>query len=571
MGMRDQASGPAGSDRRRWRPAMTDTRIAMGVALGASVVAIASQFDTFVDPFVISEDARQHIYWMQRFRNPTLFPDDLLVRYSEHYQPWGYIGFYRLLAVLIDPLVVSRVLPVVLSAATAVVLYQLVSSVSDRFGGVLAAACFAATPEYMSRMSGAFPRGFAYGLLATSLLLLLRKRYRWLGAVLVIESLFYPVSFVVSAGTWLLCALVNKNGGFRSLRLHRPGREHWPCAIAVALSCVMLSMQFVFERDPSIGRIVTREQMADAPEYGPRGRIEILPGPLLVGEVARQVVRGVLPHQRSSLHAGGWIKLVPIAVLLGYLAIRVARGRREWPWVLLAFPVAGVAGFLLAEVLLLKLFLPARYLEATIKLSVLIACSVAVSDGVAAIRERRAAAAFAMQILVLSVPLLALPAMGGRGLQDRGEARSLAGFLATLPVDTLIAAHPYVADDIPYFAGRSVLVNQELAHPFYDAYWATVSDRTRAVLAAHYARDWSEVDAFCRAYGVDVFVVDRRYFTPSYLDGERRYFEPFDSQLRDLVAGSRDFALLAAAESKRIFETGDQFVVRCGEQSGRRP
>ncbi len=544
------------------RPArLSDTAWSAIVWGLAFAVAAWSQLETFLDPFVISEDARQHIYWMQRFREPGLFPDDLLARYSEHYQPWGYVAFYRALAMFADPLSWSRALPVLLSATTAVVLYRLVSKLSDRFGGVLAAACFAVTPEYMSRMSGAFPRGFAYMLLALFLLLLLERRYRSLAVLLVIESLVYPVSFVVSAAT-LVLGWVGLSTSRPRLQWQWPGREQWPCAVAVGVSCVILFSQFALENDPAIGQTVTRAQMMGSPEYGPRGRIEVLPGPSLATEFVRQMSRGVLPHWR--LRTGGWLKLVPIVALLGYLAVRVARGRRTWPRALLAFPVAGVLGFLLAELVLMKLFLPARYLEATIKLSVLIACTAAASDLATQMGTRSMVAARTTRAFWLLLAVAALPVMQGRGLEDRGEARPLAGFLETLPADTLIAAHPRVADDIPYFAARSVLVNYELAHPFYDSYWATVKDRTRAVLAAHYARERREVDAFCRSYGVDVFVVDRRYFRAAYLDGERLYFEPFDTELRDRVDGDRDFALLAVPETERLFDSGDQFVVRCG-------
>ena len=47
---------------------MSEASVAALVLLAALAAAIWSQLPTFLDHYVISEDARQHIYWMQRLR-----------------------------------------------------------------------------------------------------------------------------------------------------------------------------------------------------------------------------------------------------------------------------------------------------------------------------------------------------------------------------------------------------------------------------------------------------------------------------------------------------------------------
>jgi hypothetical protein len=89
------------------------------------------------------------------------------------------------------------------------------------------------------------------------------------------------------------------------------------------------------------------------------------------------------------------------------------------------------------------------------------------------------------------------------------------------------------------------------------------------LFAAYYAADPEQVLAFCRKHHISFLVVDDRHFTPAFLAGgwflfpyeqaqrpgtprglaERNYcpfFAPFDAQIRELVQGRTQFALLTS-------------------------
>ena len=146
---------------------------------------------------------------------------------------------------------------------------------------------------------------------------------------------------------------------------------------------------------------------------------------------------------------------------------------------------------------------------------------------------------------------------------DRRFLRGLFEYLGTLPVESMIAAPPYLASDIPLFARRKVFIQYKLSHPFFDRYWETVKKRTYDFFDAYYAWDRRRVAEFCAKNGVDYLVVDRFSFRPDAL-ARRAYFEPFGSYVRTLTAGRSRFALDELPESAASYSDGRMLVVGCG-------
>jgi hypothetical protein len=163
----------------------------------------------------------------------------------------------------------------------------------------------------------------------------------------------------------------------------------------------------------------------------------------------------------------------------------------------------------------------------------------------------------------------------GVGLRDYGNGdykmnvafnQNLFRFLNTVPKDAVIAAHPFLADGIPTFAQRIVFVNAELAHPFFDKYWETIKGRTVELLEAYYAEDSSTVQKFCRRNGISYFVVDRWHYDSRYFAAPRVQFEPFNTYVRSLVDGKKEYALLKVPNEEKIFIDGEVFVIECNKR-----
>lgn len=70
----------------------------------AAMYGLLGLRQAFSGEYVVQDDARQHIFWMRRFLDPALFPNDLIADYFQSVVPWGYSTFYRLFAAVgIDP------------------------------------------------------------------------------------------------------------------------------------------------------------------------------------------------------------------------------------------------------------------------------------------------------------------------------------------------------------------------------------------------------------------------------------------------------------------------------------
>jgi hypothetical protein len=147
-------------------------------------------------------------------------------------------------------------------------------------------------------------------------------------------------------------------------------------------------------------------------------------------------------------------------------------------------------------------------------------------------------------------------------------ALQLYDYLQTLPKDTLIAGHPWEMDNVPLFARRKVLANQELSIPYYTGYYAEVRQRLLDSLDAYYATDPQHVKKFAQRYGVDYMVVNRHHFAPPFING-RIYYEPFHSLIQPRLVEQSHFALLAGAVGEQVYVQGPYIVVSLvGAQKG---
>jgi hypothetical protein len=89
-------------------------------SLSLIITAIYSGFalrEAFSHPYIVQDDARQHVFWMQRFIDGELFPYDLIADYFQSVAPVGYTTIYRIAAAVgIHPFLFNKLLPPILGA-----------------------------------------------------------------------------------------------------------------------------------------------------------------------------------------------------------------------------------------------------------------------------------------------------------------------------------------------------------------------------------------------------------------------------------------------------------------------
>ena len=93
------------------------------VAILFSLSGFSLGFET---PYTVQDDARQHVFWLQRLNDSELFKGDLIADYFSSVAPAGYKALYWLANTIgIKPFLFNKILPVLLGIGSTVYLFFL--------------------------------------------------------------------------------------------------------------------------------------------------------------------------------------------------------------------------------------------------------------------------------------------------------------------------------------------------------------------------------------------------------------------------------------------------------------
>jgi len=508
---------------------------------------LAAFLPDWLSPHRFESDHSQHVWWTHRFADPELFPGDFIADFFSLpiFAPLGWQAILQLGARFADPQRVAETIPFVLGPATVWLAWRAGWAASGGWiGGVVAALV---APVLFGRLEGGMPRAFGTPTLLLAVVALLEGRLALLGVAGLAAALFYPpvaINLGLTAGAVL---------GLRAWRERRLPRG-WPAlAVLGVLAVGVVLWAYATPVPDDVGPKLTRAEAEAMAEFGPEGRSR-----LFVGSAWRTAFgRG----------RGGY-GIAPAAT--GALALLVAISVRALPcfvppvaWALIGTAVLAHAA---AWGTLFALHLPVKYMRYALPLFTLLWLATLIP----VLSERLAARVPGLARPLLAVSLALLLAAGALSLRDLKReieaedyrARTeLHRFLATLPKDALIAAHPEDANAIPLRSKRSVLASKEVALPYYRGYYERLAERLEAELRAHFALDWKTVDALDERFGVDVMVVHEHRYQPE----ARGFDEPFASRLGGLLHADRARYVLTRPPPDRLLFHNDAFwVVRLG-------
>ena len=510
----------------------------LSVILASLLVFAVAHLPGFLSHWVINDDVRQQVYWMQQWREPGLYAGDLLTEYARLYVTWGVKAVYRLAVVFCDPLLFSKILPGLLHAPLMLGLFLVGRELGGRRVGWAAVAVGWLMPVFLDNMAGGLNRAFAAPLLTWFVLAWLRGSRVGLLAVAWLQALFIPYVFILCAGALGVSWLAGRGGWPRLGPPPAPRRPRDFIVLGLAAGVVVATGRIYDQA--GFGPLVGLDQIVGRPEFGPAGRFEIYPVPSLLFELTYRPWEMIAPFREWGLVPGALAcAAIVVAALWGLRRVdwRVLAPDKARPFLCLAVSSLGL--FYAAQVLLLKLFVPSRYVEYTAALvyALLLALGLSRALGVAGWPRR------------VGVAALALAAMLGMarnyhvGLKDYRADAPVCAAVAALPGGALVAGHPDLMDNVLTFGRRPVLASYELAHPWSAGLWRRLEPRLRDLFAAYYAATPEEVRALAVRHGVTHLVVDDRHFTPAFIAG-RPFFAPFDGDIGRLVGRRREFAAL---------------------------
>ena len=509
------------------------------------LVAIYDHYGYVTSPYRATDDARQHIFWTYRFRDPELFPDDLYVDFYSTLAPLGYRALYFLAAQIIDPLLFSKLLPFGLLGVSVWYMWRLGRAFEPRWGGLIAGLLIL---EYSGAMRGGLPRSFALSLLIPHFYYVATRRYGRASGVLVLQALFYQQSFLIGFGlqsVTILRELWGRPGQSFPTRLREARRPLGLLIGAALVSGLLLSTPFLSRKEEALGPVITRAEAVQSEEFQRGGRVAFFsPDPVVY----------YLVGNRSGL---GWNYHLTTFALILLLFASVLRGKLfQAPPIILDNLAVSLFLFACAHLLLFRLYLPNRYVRWTLPISAILWIASEAWPFIVRLQERftgfrpvwatvvrwRFGLAFLFFLAVLSG---AMKTGFLTPKTERPDVVELYHFLATLPKTSLIAGNtPYLAG-VPLFARRKILVDDEFALPYLKGYYREVVRRRTALQKALKTPAADEMGRFCREFGVTHLVIDPTAQVP-----------PIGP------------AVLERLERERVFRSAPFFVATCPRAAG---
>ncbi|WP_017325481.1 hypothetical protein [Synechococcus sp. PCC 7336] len=478
-------------------------------------------------PYLIQDDMRQHVVWLQTFVDPQLFPNDLIANYFKTLAPIGYKATYYLMAKLgVEPISLAKALPVILGSITSFYFFKsYLYLLPYPAGAFLATLILNQNIWLKDDLISATPRAFIYPFFAAFLFYLLKRSLIPCLIAIALLGLFFPQLVLVE-----IAVLTIRLFGWRDgwIRLSQKSLDYrlWLFGLCVA-SIVIIP--FVFNTS-QVGDRIAVAQMQVISEFGLKGRSQYF---------------GVSPLNFLFAGSSGirfplfppiiWFGLGLPFVLRSKLIL--AKSVTDRIVILPQLVLGSIGVFLLAHVLFFRLYFPSRYTYHTLRFIMAMSAGIVVfillHRGYDWLRKRlqgqhklKIKEGISVGLIgMFAIASLIVPALPSVFLKSHlwrmGEYPQIYTFLASQPKDIIVASIDDAADNIPAFSHRSVLASQEFAFAYHPNYYQPFQQRAIDTVRAQYSPDISEVKSIISKYGIDFFLVDREAFSAGYLLSQR--------------------------------------------------
>ena len=166
----------------------------------------------FQSPYIIQDDARQHIFWMQQFNDHNLFSGDLIADYFRSVAPWGFTNLYKLISGLgIDVISLNKFAPLLIGVATTIYCFLVCLEIFPiPFAGFMSSLLLNQNLWMLDDLSSGTPRAFIYPLFLAFIYYLLRYNTLFCALSIILQGLFYPQTVLISGAVLTLRLLSDR-------------------------------------------------------------------------------------------------------------------------------------------------------------------------------------------------------------------------------------------------------------------------------------------------------------------------------------------------------------------------
>ncbi len=480
----------------------------------------------FANSLSIQDDARQHIFWMQRFFNPDLFPNDLIADYFQSVAPAGYTWLYKSAATIgINPLLLAKIIPLILGLICTYYIFRICLEILPvPMAGFISALVMNQAIWMKDDVASATPRAFVYPFFLAFLYYLLRGSLVRMGIAITLVGLFYPHYVFIASGILILRLICWRNGRFQ---FSSEKRDFLFCKVGLGTAFFVL-LPYAFTSS-EFGPTRSRESAMQLREFYPNGRstfFHVHPKDFwLTGKRS-----GIFPKSLFTPATQCVGLLLPFLLPFRF-TFPLVKNLTSGIWLLVHLLVSSLAMFFIAHALLFHLHLPSRYTGLSFRIIIALTTAIALTlilDALFNWAENRQNNSVKYQTMIsltltslVMASLLLYPAfVKGFPLVKYkvGRATDLYKFFQKQPEDILIASLSEEVNLLPTFAQRSILLGREYAIPYQVGYYNQFRQRTIDLITAQYSSDLADVKNFIQKYGIEFWMVHRGAFTPEYVE-----------------------------------------------------
>ena len=476
--------------------------------------------------YIVQDDARQHVFWLQRLNDQELFSNDLIANYFSSVAPAGYKFLYWLANLLgLEPFVFNKFLPLLLGIGTSIYIFLVTIEIFPvPLAGFLASLLLNQNLWLLNDLVSGTPRAFFYVLLLGFIYYLLRQQLLPCLLLIVLQGLFYPQLAIISAGILSL-----------NLITHKQNRYFYLIGLIAAITTLVIYKLQAAE----FTEVISLETAKQLPEFYSGGRSKFFIDPSwyfwLFAERS-----GFFPFewQYSALCSFGLLLPIIYQFPRQFPLVKKLTTKAEIIWQIL---LTSLGLFALAHLMLFRLHLPGRYsqhnwriilaLTAGITLAILIQ---QLAQKISNLPKISQFAVMAIAIGIILIPTIEVQSRPHRLSYVEGKAPELYQFLQQQPKNIAIATLSSEADFIPSLAQRTVLVSREYSIPYHWDYYGQIRQRTKDLIQAQYSSRETELNQFIQKYQVNLWLLEEEAFTPQYLK-ENPWLNQFQPETKNAI------------------------------------
>jgi hypothetical protein len=526
-------------------------RFCLAASIFVAALFSLSGFGLSLQDYTIQDDARQHVFWLQRLGDRELFRDDLIADYFSSVAPAGYKFVYWLGNLLgLEPLVFNKILPLLLGVGTSIYLFLVTIEIFPvPLAGLFASLLLNQNLWLLDDLVSGTPRSFLYILFLGFIYYLLRQQLLPCLLFIVLQGLFYPQVVLISAGILSLNLITQKQGRYLYL---------------AGLLVAVMTVGIYKLQTAEFSQVITLAQARQLPEFYPTGRSAFFSDrPWHFWLVGKQ--SGFFPFEWQYFLMCSFGLLLPVISRFPHIFLLVHKITAQWR-IIWQIIITSFLWYGLAHLMLFRLHLPSRYSQHTGRLAIALLSGITLAILLHQLIQQVAAHSPVRQFIITAIAIAALlyPTYAVQAYPQRlgyvtAKNPELYKFLRQQPKDVIIATLSESGDFIPSFAQRRVLTAREYSIPYHWDYYKQIRQRTQDLIQAQYSSSPADLKQFIQQYQVDLWLVDHNALTAKYLQ-QNDWLNQFQPEIQQAIANLKYHQPLAIAkkiDQCSIFQTSE--------------